>query len=100
MNLFKRLLSPSGPIKDKRPEERWSAGRKREKAVAAISQRPEEKAFEEIQTKSVGVTSLAAAILDQSGMMEDVLDMMDGDVKEARRLLNVALGAAITARPT
>ena len=54
----------------------------------------------DIQTKSVGVTALVASILDQNGMIEDALEMFGGDLVTTTRLLNIAIGAAITAKPT
>ena len=49
-------------------------------AVSAISDdktvenQVEEKQDLEIKTKAVGVTALAASILDQNGMIDDLLD--------------------------
>ncbi len=94
------------PTKDKRPEERWSEKQRKEMAVSAISgenndaDQSKGKPDVEIKTKSVGVTALAASILDQNGMIDDLLEMFDGDVTLVTRLLNIAMGAAITARPT
>ena len=48
----------------------------------------------------MGVTALAASILDQNGMIDDLLELFDGDVNLVTRLLNIAMGAAITAKPT
>lgn len=48
----------------------------------------------------MGVTALAASILDQNGMIDDLLALFDGDVNLVTRLLNIAMGAAITAKPT
>ena len=39
-------------------------------------------------------------ILDQNGMIDDLLELFDGDVNLVTRLLNIAMGAAITAKPT
>ena len=94
------------PTKAKRPEERWSEKQKKETAVSAISEEKavedqvEEKQDFEIKTKAVGVTALAASILDQNGMIDDLLELFDGDVNLVTRLLNIAMGAAITAKPT
>ena len=54
----------------------------------------------DIWTKSVGVTSLAASILAENGMIDDVVTLFDGDTVLATRILNIAIGAAITAKPT
>jgi len=95
------------PTKDKRPEERWSAKQRKEMAVSAISFEDQNTSEEkqvvsdaDIQTKSVGVTALVASILDQNGMIEDALEMFGGDLVTTTRLLNIAIGAAITAKPT
>lgn len=94
------------PTKEKRPEERWSEKQRKEMVVSAIS---DEKAADdpseakpnfEIETKSVGVTALAASILECNGMIEDLLDMFDGDVDLVTRLINISMGAAVTAQPT
>lgn len=95
------------PTKDKRPEERWSAKQRKEMVVSAISFEEQNTSEEkqvvsdaDIQTKSVGVTALVASILDQNGMIEDALEMFGGDLVTTTRLLNIAIGAAITAKPT
>ena len=89
------------PTKEKRPEERWEKSRRKQKAVQAIQPaEPEDEEPSDVRTKSVGVTALAAAILRESGMIQDVLQIFGGDVKLAQRVLNLALGAAITAKPT
>ena len=68
------------PTKAKRPAERWSEKQRKEMAVSAISDdktvenQVEEKQDFEIKTKAVGVTALAASILDQNGMIDDLLD--------------------------
>lgn len=92
------------PTKEHRPAERWSAKDRKETAIHSLQ--PEEakpnKALseEEVQTKSVGVTSLAAAILRENGFVDDVIATFNGDKKTAQQVLNIALGAAITAKPT
>lgn len=94
------------PTKAKRPEERWSEKQRKEMAVSAISDdktsenQVDEKQDFEIKTKAVGVTALAASILDQNGMIDDLLELFDGDVTLVTRLLNIAMGAAVTAKPT
>lgn len=94
------------PTKEKRPEERWSEKQRKEMAVSAISAEKaaddpsEAKPDFEIETKSVGVTALAASILERNGMIDDLLEMFDGDVDLVTRLINISMGAAVTARPT
>ena len=100
------------PTKNQRPQERWSQAQRKQMAVSAISNDRSEqgntdkqqadcvKPEGEIQTKSIGVTALAAAILDTNGMIDDALDMFGGDVNTVTQLLNIAMGAAITAKPT
>ena len=81
------------PTKDKRPEERWSEKQRREMAVAAISSDALDKDDScaakqnvtqgevEIQTKAVGVTALAASILDQNGIIDDMVEMFGSSSK-------------------
>ena len=92
--------------KAKRSEERWSEKQRKEMAVSAISDdktienQVDEKQDFEIKTKAVGVTALAASIFDQNGMIDDLLELFDGDVTLVTRLLVIAMGAAVTAKPT
>ena len=100
------------PTKNHRPQERWSQAQRKQMAVSAISNDQSEqgntekqqadcvKPEGEIQTKSIGVTALAAAILDTNGMIDDALAVFGGDVNTVTQLLNIAMGAAITAKPT
>ena len=101
------------PTKKNRPEERWSVEQRREMAVVAVTQQPDAGSGVpathgsgsgsgnfDIWTKSVGVTSLAASILAENGMIDDVVTLFDGDTVLATRILNIAIGAAITAKPT
>lgn len=87
------------PTKDNRPEERWSVKSRKQKAAQIVNQKSPTDSTE-IVAKSVGVTALAAGILHENGMVEDVKELFEGDVAKATKLLNIALGAAITAKPT
>lgn len=92
------------PTKSKRPSERWSATTRKETAIKAVSTTKEaaETPLEELelQTKSIGVTALAMSIIRATGMVDDVKAVLGDDTKNIANILNLAIAAAITAKPT
>lgn len=92
------------PTKSKRPSERWSATTRKETAIKAVSTTKEaaETPLEELelQTKSIGVTALAMSIIRATGMFDDVKAVLGDDTKNIANILNLAIAAAITAKPT
>ena len=98
------------PVRSKRPVENWKDPIQKARAMARAA---EEKSLLESREEAkldlpedqevhlgAGATLIGTRILYESGLVEDVAEVLDYDIKTTMDVLNLALHAALTAKPT
>ena len=98
------------PVREKRPLERWKDAGQRAKYEALLKEeeqveaaRPEAKLDPDNDQEmhlGVGITALAARILYDNGSVEDIAAALDFNLADTMAVLNLAMYAAMTSKPT
>ena len=98
------------PVRSSRPVDRWKDPVQK---ARALERAQEEKRLDESREEvrldppedkeshlGAGATLIATRILYESGLVEDVAEVLKFDIKATMDVLNLALHAALTAKPT